>query len=101
MKCSMRIAGVTLAATLAGFGVPPGVALLGVASFRLVNFWLPIPVGAAAYLSLRVGTPGQTASEDLEGLAEEARQGADAVNPWVRLWRRRRALARDRGSLSG
>jgi hypothetical protein len=30
------------------------VATLGVLGWRLVNFWLPIPVGAAAYVSLKV-----------------------------------------------
>jgi uncharacterized protein (TIRG00374 family) len=39
---------------LVGFGSPRGIAILGVIAYRLVNFWLPIPVGAAAYLSLRV-----------------------------------------------
>jgi uncharacterized protein (TIRG00374 family) len=39
--------------TLAGFGVPRGVAVLGVLGYRLVNFWLPIPLGGIAYLSLR------------------------------------------------
>ena len=42
------------ATTLIGFGVPAGIAWLGVISWRLFNFWLPIPVGAGAYLSLRV-----------------------------------------------
>jgi uncharacterized protein (TIRG00374 family) len=42
------------ATSLTGFGVPAGVAWLGVISWRLFNFWLPIPVGAGAYLSLRV-----------------------------------------------
>ncbi len=42
------------ATTLIGFGVPAGVAWLGVISWRLFNFWLPIPVGAGAYVSLRV-----------------------------------------------
>ena len=42
------------ATSLIGFGVPAGVAWLGVISWRLFNFWLPIPVGAGAYLSLRV-----------------------------------------------
>ena len=37
-----------------GFGVPAAIAWLGVISWRLFNFWLPIPVGAGAYLSLRV-----------------------------------------------
>jgi uncharacterized protein (TIRG00374 family) len=37
---------------LVGFGVPRGVAILGTITWRLVNFWLPIPLGAAAYLTL-------------------------------------------------
>jgi hypothetical protein len=47
-----------LVSTLVGFGVPldkAGVAVLG---YRLVNFWLPIPVGGGAYLSLRFETLG-------------------------------------------
>ncbi len=46
-----------LITTLAGFGVPKGIAILGVLAYRLFNFWLPIPVGGAAYLSLRLGRP--------------------------------------------
>ncbi|MDA8359541.1 MAG: YbhN family protein [Actinomycetota bacterium] len=41
--------------TLVGFHVPKTIAILGVLSWRLVNFWLPIPVGGTAYLSLRFG----------------------------------------------
>ena len=39
---------------LVSFGVPASVATLGVLAWRLVNFWLPIPVGAIAYVSLKV-----------------------------------------------
>jgi uncharacterized protein (TIRG00374 family) len=39
--------------TLVGFHVPKTTAILGVIGWRLINFWLPIPVGGAAYLSLR------------------------------------------------
>ena len=39
---------------LVSFGVTRGVATLGVLSWRLVNFWLPIPAGAVAYASLKV-----------------------------------------------
>ena len=39
---------------LVSFGVTRSVATLGVLGWRLVNFWLPIPVGAAAYVSLKV-----------------------------------------------
>ena len=44
--------------TLTGFGVPQEAALLGVLGYRLVNFWLPIPVGGIAYLSLRFSGEG-------------------------------------------
>jgi len=39
---------------LVGFGVTRSVATLGVIGWRLVNFWLPIPVGALSYVSLKV-----------------------------------------------
>ena len=39
---------------LVSFGVTRSVATLGVLGWRLVNFWLPIPVGAVAYVSLKV-----------------------------------------------
>jgi uncharacterized protein (TIRG00374 family) len=42
----------TLTSALVGFGATRAVALLGVVSYRLVNFWLPIPVGGLAYVSL-------------------------------------------------
>jgi len=42
------------ATSLTGFAVPAAIAWLGGISWRLFNFWLPIPVGAGAYLSMRV-----------------------------------------------
>jgi len=42
-----------LVPTLVGFGATRGVATLGVLGYRLFNFWVPIPVGGGAYLSLR------------------------------------------------
>ncbi len=42
---------VVLTSTLVGFGTPRGIAVLGVITYRLVNFWIPIPVGALTYLS--------------------------------------------------
>ncbi|WP_162233223.1 hypothetical protein, partial [Protofrankia coriariae] len=38
------------------FGSTRAVALLGVVTWRLANFWLPIPLSAVAYLSLRTGS---------------------------------------------
>jgi hypothetical protein len=46
----------TLTATLTGFGVPGRIAAVSVLAWRLVNFWLPIPVGGVSYLSLRFGS---------------------------------------------
>ncbi len=43
-----------LTSTLVGFGTPSTIAIIGVATYRLVNFWLPIPIGALAYVSLQV-----------------------------------------------
>lgn len=39
--------------TIVGFGVPHSQAILAVLSYRLVNFWIPIPIGGAAYASLQ------------------------------------------------
>jgi uncharacterized protein (TIRG00374 family) len=47
---------------LVGFGVTRSVATLGVLGWRMVNFWLPIPTGALAFVGLKVkphaGGPG-------------------------------------------
>jgi hypothetical protein len=48
--------------TLTGFGVAGGAATAGVLCWRLVNFWLPIPFGGIAYLSLRLGRAHTEAS---------------------------------------
>ncbi|HEY2214782.1 MAG TPA: flippase-like domain-containing protein, partial [Acidimicrobiales bacterium] len=48
---------VTVVSILTGFGVPVAAASAGVLAWRLVNFWLPIPFGGAAYLSLRLHRP--------------------------------------------
>jgi hypothetical protein len=52
----------TTASVLTGFGVTGGAATAGVLCWRLVNFWLPIPFGAGAYISLRVGRSRAAAS---------------------------------------
>lgn len=45
---------VALPLMLAGNGATKAVATLAVIGWRIVSFWLPIPFGAAAYLSLRL-----------------------------------------------
>jgi hypothetical protein len=44
----------TLTSVLVGFGTPRGAATLGVVAYRLINFWLPIPLGGLSYVSLHV-----------------------------------------------
>jgi uncharacterized membrane protein YbhN (UPF0104 family) len=38
--------------TLVGFGVPHSQAIVAVLTYRLVNFWIPIPIGGISYASL-------------------------------------------------
>lgn len=40
---------------ITSFGPTKSVSTLAVLGWRLVNFWLPIPIGAATYTSLKVG----------------------------------------------
>jgi len=74
-----------LTSALVGFGTPRGIAILGVVTYRLANFWLPIPAGLIAYLSLRVGrgAPRSERAEELERLAEEARRGRERAPQWA------------------
>jgi uncharacterized protein (TIRG00374 family) len=43
--------------TIVGFGVPLNQATLAVLAYRFLNFWLPIPIGGVAYLSMGWGKP--------------------------------------------
>jgi hypothetical protein len=65
---------------LVGFGVTRSVATLGVLGWRMVNFWLPIPTGALAYVSLKVKPHSgmQAMRAALPGLFN-GRDGRDAV----------------------
>ena len=73
-----------LVPTLVGFGTPRGVALLGVVAYRLMNFWLPIPVGALTYLSLRAGPWGAgRRAEELRRLAEQSLAEAEDRRSWA------------------
>jgi uncharacterized membrane protein YbhN (UPF0104 family) len=46
---------VTLVAITVGYGAPRSTAVLAVLSYRLVNYWLPLPAGAVACLRTRLG----------------------------------------------
>jgi uncharacterized protein (TIRG00374 family) len=79
----------TLTAVLVGFGVPRGQALVGVVSYRVANFWLPIPAGAAAYLALKV-----TDRRDRRRELEEVATGALEEAPTTRQWAERHGVRR-------
>ena len=73
-----------LTSTLVGFGTPRGIAILGVIGYRLVNFWLPIPVGALSYASIRAhGASRETKAEELETLYRDARGSAEDLTAWA------------------
>ncbi|MGZ4211053.1 MAG: lysylphosphatidylglycerol synthase transmembrane domain-containing protein [Actinomycetota bacterium] len=46
----------TLIAVSVAFGAPRHIAVVAVLGYRLVNFWLPLPVGLAAYIHSRAMT---------------------------------------------
>jgi uncharacterized protein (TIRG00374 family) len=58
--------------TLVGFGAPAAAVALAVPTYRLAQFWLPIPLGGLAYLSLRVGP--WAVDKELPKLRQEAEQ---------------------------
>jgi uncharacterized protein (TIRG00374 family) len=73
-----------LTSTLVGFGTPRDVALLGVISYRVLNFWLPIPLGGLAYLSLHAQRGvRERGSEQLRQLAERSLDEAEDPRTWA------------------
>ena len=52
----------TLVAVSVGFGATRSVAVIAVLGYRLVNFWLPLPVGLAAYVRARLNKPRSVTS---------------------------------------
>ncbi|MBV9660395.1 MAG: flippase-like domain-containing protein [Acidimicrobiales bacterium] len=76
----------TLTTLLVGFGTPQGVATLGVVVYRFINFWLPIPVGGLAYLSLQVDRTAERHRPrgwrwPIPGVRRDARLMADLPGP--------------------
>lgn len=66
---------------LGASGVPPSIATLGVIGWRLVNFWLPIPIGAGCYISLRASRGAGLVQRGLtvRNMTLEAREAAPRV----------------------
>jgi uncharacterized protein (TIRG00374 family) len=75
-----------LTSALVGFGTPRGTAVLGVVIYRLVNFWLPIPVGGLSYVSLKVGkaASGAERAAALRRMAEDSIAEAEDPREWAK-----------------
>ncbi len=73
-----------LTSTLVGFGTPRDIALLGVISYRVLNFWLPIPLGGLAYLSLRAEFGvRERGTAQLRELAKQSLEQAEPPREWA------------------
>jgi len=64
--------------TLVGFGLSNSTARLGIASYRLAQFFFPILIGGLSYLSLRVGPWSIERRDRLARLRDLARTGAES-----------------------
>ncbi|MEA2567946.1 MAG: hypothetical protein QOD49_3123 [Actinomycetota bacterium] len=62
---------VVLTSALTAYGAPGQVAALGVIAYRLVSFWLPIPAGGIAYLTLRLDPQFRERQQQAEREREE------------------------------
>ena len=70
----------TYVPVLVGFGLPRATAVVGVVSYRIAQYWLPILLGGIAYLSLRVG-PWAIGRNELAPLRDVvARAGSQEEN---------------------
>ena len=72
MPGGLGIVEAAYALQLAAFGVPKTVATLGVASYRIGQYWLPTVVGGFLYASLRVGPFSIERRDKLQRLRELA-----------------------------
>jgi uncharacterized protein (TIRG00374 family) len=66
---------------LVSFGLTRSVATLGVLGWRLVNFWLPIPAGAAAYLALKAPRDSARAAAGRIGCGGGRARHAERAGP--------------------
>lgn len=76
----------SLTTMLTFFGVPATANALGVQSYRLAAYWLTIPLGAAAYLSLRIGpwrVERMTSLKSLRDEAGEVVETGESVYDWI------------------
>ncbi|HWJ97544.1 MAG TPA: lysylphosphatidylglycerol synthase transmembrane domain-containing protein [Acidimicrobiales bacterium] len=71
-----------LPALLVTFGAPPVPAGFAVLSWRLIQFWMPIPIGGLSYASLKLGPLGRR--RRLAAVRDLAREAGE--NARVRVW---------------
>ncbi|WP_421121084.1 YbhN family protein [Aquihabitans daechungensis] len=71
-----------LPSLLVTFGAPVGAAGFAVLAWRLIQFWLPIPLGGLAYASLKLGPLGRR--RRLAAVRDLAREAGE--NARVRVW---------------
>jgi uncharacterized protein (TIRG00374 family) len=80
--------------TLVWFGIRRRVATLGVASYRLAQYWLPILLGGLLYASLRVGPWSIERRDRLDRLRDIARretaESERRIEFALRQWERKR-----------
>lgn len=67
--------------TLTAYGAPSQVAALGVIAYRVVSFWLPIPLGGIAYLTLRLKAHARGRQERLAQANGEDAESAPLTAP--------------------
>jgi len=73
-----------LVATLVGFGLARSEATVAVLTYRIAQFWLPIPLGAISYATLRLGPTSLRKIRGRHPLRELAGDTADIAQ--VRVW---------------
>ncbi|MEO5724457.1 MAG: lysylphosphatidylglycerol synthase transmembrane domain-containing protein [Ilumatobacteraceae bacterium] len=93
----LGIIDVALQTALVGFGLTRATALLGVATYRLAQYFFPILLGGVMYASLRLGPWSIERRERLRRLRDLAAEGAgnreSALDFAARFDRRRPAIA--------
>jgi putative heme transporter len=65
---------------LVGFGLSAATVTVGVPSYRFAQFWLPIPLGALMYLTLRLG-PWRIVPSGLGRLRDAAKEARESPDP--------------------
>ena len=94
MPGGLGVIDLTLSTALIGFGAPAELAVLGVAAWRLAQFFFPIVLGGVLYASLRVGPWSIRRRERLQRLrdiaAEQAHNPESALDFAARFGQRPR-----------